>query len=65
MMWGYGAWVWMPLIWVGVVALIVWAVRQTGASDPPRPSRLLDERFARGEIDLDEYEARRDAMELV
>ncbi len=70
--WGPGAWIAMALImvvfWGSVVALIVYAVR---ASHHPAPSaippandaeRILDERFARGEIDADEYQHRRELL---
>lgn len=53
------------LFWVGLLALIVWAVirlsqRQSREGDPPpeerSPEKILSERFARGEIDAEEYE---------
>lgn len=65
---GMGAWGWimMTIIWVVVVALIVWGVRSVGGSgrpDPDQGMRVLDERFARGEIDQQEYEERRRVLE--
>jgi len=76
--WGWGAWlamsVMMVLFWGLVIAGIVVLVRYlTGArqggppaahSDRGRPSaeELLDERFARGEIDQDEYTRRRELL---
>jgi putative membrane protein len=70
--WGPGAWVAMTLMmllfWGAVVAAIVFAVR-AGHREPgsaaPRESdaeRILAERFARGEIDADEYTRRRDLL---
>lgn len=64
MMWGYGglAFLWMALFWVGVILLAVWAVRrQGGDTTPRRPTALeiLEERYARGEIDEDEFTSRR------
>ncbi|MBS3940456.1 MAG: SHOCT domain-containing protein [Actinobacteria bacterium] len=70
MMWwgsGYG-WIWMLLSWAVIIGLVVWAVntfagrdaRDNGASSP---RRILDERFARGEIDEEEYRRRRDELE--
>jgi putative membrane protein len=63
MMYGGGAvlfWVW-PLLLVGGVALLVWAVVRasatgtTGAARPADPAReILRERFARGEITEDQ-----------
>lgn len=39
--------------------------RQTdSATDQPSPRSLLDERFARGDIDREEYESRRDTLGL-
>jgi len=57
----------MFLFWGALLALLAgggaWALRQaTGASTPgrqsqPTPHQILDGRFARGEIDREEYEA--------
>lgn len=71
MMWSFGGggmWLWMVLVWVVVIGGIVWAVTQfsrgsdhrTGTDDGAR--RILDERFARGEIDAEEYRALRDEL---
>lgn len=71
MMWyGPGAW-WMffsmLLFWGGVIALIVWAVRTTADRAPAHQRRraldILEERYARGEIDHDEFEQRRRTLE--
>jgi putative membrane protein len=63
------------LIWIGFLGVIArFAVQRTRTSShgsPPKPSQpsastareLLDERLARGEIDADEYERRRSALE--
>lgn len=68
MMWGWGAgsWLgglWMVLFWVGVVLLIVWAVRNVSAGDRLRGGgsaiEILEERYARGEIDAAEFAERR------
>ena len=64
MMWGYGGlgFLWMALFWVGVILLIVWSVRrpQETSSRPQRTALdILEERFARGEVDADEFDARR------
>lgn len=75
MMWGYGwdmGWMWLfvPLTLVGIVLLVLLAVRLFGGSigrgtaaarpGPPvqgkTPARLiLDERFAKGELTADQY----------
>ncbi len=73
MMWGTGlwmglGWIWMLVFWVLVIGGIVWAATRLspGSRDPSDsgggPRRLLDERFARGEIDAEEYRERRDAL---
>lgn len=72
-MWGGGWHGWfigpiMMMLFLAVaVALVVFFVRRAGAgngsmtSDPPRnsPLDILKERFARGEIDKNEFEERR------
>lgn len=70
MMWQYGAsmMIWMLVFWVGVIALIVWALRNVGDNKvrrdrPNRAIDLLEERYARGEIDSDEFHARRSELE--
>jgi putative membrane protein len=67
--WGGGVWLgplWM-LLWLAVfmaiiVALVRWlAPIESGAHTSPRLARdILDERYARGEIDHDEYLKRRE-----
>lgn len=63
--------VFMLVLIGGVVALIVAALRWSppsssrgGAPEPPRidPEQILAERFARGEIDEDEYIRRRNTL---
>lgn len=61
---GMGPWGWIVMVafWIAVIVLVVWAVRSaatTGRPDPDQALRILDERFARGEIDQQEYEERR------
>jgi len=55
----------MLVFWVLVLGGIVWVATvwspdARGPSDGAR--QLLDERFARGELDVDEYRRRRDAL---
>ena len=66
MMWDWTPWwhwLWMAGVWVVGIAVIVWAVT---ALFPNRPDgdaqQILDERFARGEIDVDEYRLRCDEL---
>lgn len=67
---GWGAMIGMVLVWVVLIALIVWAVTRLlparrvegGSPQPPpqeTPGEILDRRFARGEIDLETYQAQR------
>ena len=56
----------MVLFWGGLGTIVYLVVRRTGHGvprDPGRtPEQILDERFARGEIDEDELMARRAAL---
>lgn len=61
--WGWGGWVagaiMMLIFWGGLAALILLALRRPGdgrTSDDPE--RILAARFARGEIDEEEYHRR-------
>ena len=73
--WGWGAWIamgFMMLLFWGVIAAVVFLlVRPPGRREErpaPKPpsedeaTRILDQRFARGEIDEQEYRARRDLL---
>ena len=62
-----GGWMWlwgslMMLTWVVIIAGVAWFVlRSRDASSTPGKSRareILDERYARGEIDAQEYHER-------
>jgi len=70
---GWGGWLLMifgmvafcTLVVVAVIALVR-GLRDDGRQRRPAgvdPRRLLDERFARGEIDAEEYTARRELLE--
>lgn len=73
-MWDSGGWFFLgPLMMIlflaGIVALVVLAVRWAGGEGMGRPQAsgrapldILRERFARGEIDRDEFEERRRAL---
>ena len=72
--WGDGRWSWwllpMMMFMVVLVGAIVGAIvayaRPAGESPrsptSPSPEQILGERFARGEIDVAEYDARIDAL---
>ena len=77
--WGWGGWVLMSVVMVlfllALIAAIVVAIRYMSASNPapresptsyarPGPEKLLAERFARGEIDEDEYRRRLSLLRL-
>ena len=66
-------WTLMIIFWIALVALIGLAIvrlvpSSSGRADDgrgserPSPERLLDERLARGEIDLDTYRRLREAL---
>jgi putative membrane protein len=59
---GHGWWPLWPLLWIAVLATIVWLFfRRTGGRDrdPTDQARgILAERFARGELSADEYRER-------
>ncbi len=53
----------MVVFWGGVIGLLVWAVRRFTASQKPDSAlTILQERFARGEIDQQEYDQRKAAL---
>jgi putative membrane protein len=72
--WGWGGWLVMTLTMVAFWGLVVWALvaifrgttRSGDRNNHGRRSRdameILDKRFARGEIDADEYHARQDVL---
>ncbi|MCG6970555.1 MAG: SHOCT domain-containing protein [Gammaproteobacteria bacterium] len=69
-MYGFG-WIFFVLFWAAVilaiVALLRWLTGPHGQTLPPPPTDksaldILDERFARGEIDQQEYEQKRQVL---
>jgi putative membrane protein len=61
---GPGVWLWlswMVLFWGALIATGVYFIRRrpTHATGGPSAEDVLDERFARGEIDEDEYRKRK------
>jgi putative membrane protein len=71
----WGGWIWMMLLMVVFWGLVIVAVvalfrgtRNSGTPNgtawrEPDPLELLDNRFARGEIDSEEYHSRREALQ--
>lgn len=66
MMWGYGGlgFLWMALFWAGVILLVVWAIRrpEEHGDSRRRALEILEERYARGEVDAEEFTARRQQL---
>lgn len=64
--WSWGAWLAMTVTMFGFWALVIWAVTsfvRGERGDRPRDAEdVLAERFARGEIDEEEFERRRDLL---
>jgi putative membrane protein len=75
--WGVVGWIGMGLmmvsIWVIPIAVVVWLVvrgsrndRVTGTTSPTsHPEEVLADHFARGEIDADEFNRRRELLSSV
>lgn len=68
--WGYGmmgglvGWVMMIGFWVLFVLLIMWIVREvsgrnSGLSSNPKALDILKERYAKGEINKEEFETKK------
>ena len=62
--WGWG---WMTvgmLFWLSVIALVVWSVGRMPGGSQRRPDadEMLLERFARGDLSIEEFEERRAAL---
>lgn len=74
--WGWGAWFAMAFMmlvfWGAIAGVVIVAIRSwghhpqgssaTGTSSDDDAVRILDERFARGDIDAEEYTSRRDLL---
>lgn len=74
MMWGWdgmaaGGWIFMTVFWVALIALVVWAVAALfprGRNDDgvrrDSPEDILDRRYARGELDAEDYRRMREDL---
>jgi putative membrane protein len=69
MMWGWtGGWQWLGMLSMivfslAVVAFAVWAFKQSsGGSSQSRAKKILEERFARGDIDKAEFDSRSQSL---
>jgi putative membrane protein len=54
--------VFMVLFWAALIVFGVWAVRRFTDRSSGSARRILEERFARGEIDADEFQRQRDLL---
>ena len=70
---GAAGWVLMSVLWVVLIAGIVWALTSLfgrgessagGAAISERPEEILDRRLASGEIDTNTYEALRTQLRV-
>ena len=63
--WGMdaGAWIWM-LVWIAALFFMVWLIVRGSADRPAAEDAnvILRARFARGEINQNEYEQARDSL---
>lgn len=64
--WGWGAWLTMTVTMFAFWALVAWAIvsmaRSAGGERRSDADAILSERFARGEIDEEEYRRRRELI---
>jgi putative membrane protein len=67
--WAWGMVIFGCLLMALIMALVVWIIWSTTHQPPPssghdgRALRVLDERYARGELDRDEYSERKADLE--
>ena len=64
--WSGGMMLWMVLFWGLLIFLIAWLVRgglgRSASDDRDNAARILDRRFAQGEMTLEEYRERKAAL---
>lgn len=68
--WGWGGMLLMGLFWIALIALVAWAAYRIakgrgwigGSAGRATPEEVLDERYARGEIERDEYVRMREEL---
>jgi putative membrane protein len=62
--WASPWWIVFPLLWIVLIATVIWLVARTRgrSSLTERPAEILAARYARGEIDTDEYRRRLDEI---
>jgi putative membrane protein len=62
--WGFDGGIMMLIFWVAAILLIVWAVQSFAGKNNQKTSALdiLKERYAKGEINKEEFEAKKLAI---
>jgi len=57
-------WVIFPVLWIVIAGTVIWLVerKRRPSSIMDRPLEVLADRYARGEIDVNEYRTRRDEI---
>lgn len=59
---GGGGWFLFPLFWIAVILLVLFLVRRGRHHHHQSAAEVLEGRFARGEIDDDEFRRRRSVL---
>jgi putative membrane protein len=65
---GFAGWIFMGLFWIAVIGLVVWGATvllptsRPGAGRPETAEEILDRRFARGELDAEQYRRARERL---
>lgn len=62
---GLFGWTMMILFWTAVLIVIIWAIRSLSTRPTPTtqtPLELLEQRFAAGEIDREDFEERKQLL---
>ena len=66
--WGWSAWLVMSLMMLAFLALVIWVflsvARRGGSNRHDSGEDILADRFARGEIDENEYRHRRELIRM-
>ncbi|MGH2995043.1 MAG: SHOCT domain-containing protein [Gaiellaceae bacterium] len=64
--WGHGWWPLWPILWLAIAVAVVWFLsrrwRAPRSGGLDRAQEILAERYARGEIDSEEYRQRLDEL---
>ncbi|MEX1014055.1 MAG: SHOCT domain-containing protein [Candidatus Paceibacterota bacterium] len=60
----FGGGFWMVLFWIGIIFLFIWIVKEITKSnsnekEDETPLKILKERYAKGEINKEEFEEKK------